>query len=35
MKGEHVFSRTGKPSLRVKRLEHMLRWFKKYLMADE
>lgn len=35
MKGEHVFSRTGKPRLRVKRLEHMLRWFKKYLMADE
>lgn len=31
MKGEHVFSRTGKPSHRIKRLEHILRWFKEYL----
>jgi len=31
MKGEHVFSRTGKPSFRVKRLEHMTKWFEKHL----
>lgn len=31
MKGDHVFSRVGKPGHRVKRLEHMLRWFEKYL----
>lgn len=35
MKGEHVFSRVGKPSFRVKRLEHMLRWFEKYLKKEE
>lgn len=34
MKGEHVFSRTGKPSLRAKRLEHMLRWFEKHLITE-
>jgi acylaminoacyl-peptidase len=29
--GEHSFSHTGKPSLRIKRLELMLKWFRKYL----
>ena len=30
-KGEHTFRSTAKPSFRMKRLEHMLRWFTKYL----
>jgi len=34
MKGDHVFGWVGKPSLRMKRLEHMLRWFKKHLAAS-
>ena len=31
MKGSHVFSRSGVPSHRIKRLKHMIRWFNKYL----
>jgi len=27
----HELSRAGKPKHRVERLEHMVRWFKKYL----
>lgn len=30
-KGEHTFRSTSKPSFRMKRLEHMLRWFEQYL----
>lgn len=29
--GSHVFSRSGKPKNRVKRLKYMLEWFNKYL----
>jgi len=29
--GEHTFRSTSKPTFRMKRLEHMLRWFKKHL----
>lgn len=32
--GSHVFSRVGKPSHRIKRLEYMLRWFEKYLKNE-
>ncbi len=31
MKGDHVFCWSGKPSLRIERLKHTLRWFDKYL----
>jgi len=30
-KGSHTFGWTGKPSHRIKKLEHTLRWFDKYL----
>jgi dipeptidyl aminopeptidase/acylaminoacyl peptidase len=30
-KGEHTFRSTSKPSFRMRRLEHMLRWFEQYL----
>jgi acylaminoacyl-peptidase len=29
--GSHVFSRSGKPNHRVKRLKHMIEWFNQYL----
>jgi len=31
MKGSHTFGWSGKPSNRIKKLEHVLRWFDKYL----
>lgn len=34
-KGEHTFRSTARPSFRMKRLEHMLRWFATYLAAIE
>ncbi|MCS7386655.1 MAG: S9 family peptidase [archaeon GB-1867-005] len=34
MKGGHVFSRSGKPSHRIKRLKHTLRWFNKHLKGE-
>lgn len=33
--GGHNISRSGKPSLRVERLQHIVEWFDKYLKADE
>ena len=33
-KGEHTFRSTAKPSFRMKRLEHMARWFKTHLAAE-
>jgi len=32
-KGEHTFRSTAKPTMRMKRLEHMIRWFKSHLSA--
>jgi len=34
-KGEHTFRSTAKPSFRMKRLEHMLRWFATHLAVIE
>ncbi len=34
-KGEHTFRSTSKPSFRMKRLEHMLRWFSQHLKNKE
>jgi dipeptidyl aminopeptidase/acylaminoacyl peptidase len=31
LKGSHTFGWSGKPSHRIKKLEHTLNWFKKYL----
>lgn len=33
-KGEHTFRSTAKPSFRMKRLEHMLRWFEAHLGSE-
>lgn len=34
-KGEHTFRSTAKPSFRMKRLEHMARWFETHLVAEK
>ena len=34
-KGEHTFRSTSKPSFRMKRLEHMLRWFRQHLTSNK
>jgi len=33
-KGEHTFRSTAKPSFRMKRLEHMVRWFEEHLKQE-
>ncbi|MEM0083964.1 MAG: S9 family peptidase [Candidatus Methanomethylicia archaeon] len=33
--GSHVFSRSGKPKNRVKRLKYMMEWFDKYLKSKD
>jgi len=34
-KGEHTFRSSAKPSFRMRRLEHMARWFETHLIADK